>query len=61
MLGGVAQGLVNLGVGRLVIAGGETSGAPIDALGVKRLTGAPFTSPALACAPRLSRNPCRSA
>jgi 3-dehydrotetronate 4-kinase len=47
MLGGVAQGLVNLGVGRLVIAGGETSGAAIDALGVKRLTVAPFTSPGI--------------
>jgi 3-dehydrotetronate 4-kinase len=47
MLGGVAQGLVKLGVGRLVIAGGETSGAAIDALGVKQLTVAPFTSPGI--------------
>ena len=47
MLGGVAQGLVKLGVGRLVIAGGETLGAIIDALGVKRLTVAPFTSPGI--------------
>jgi 3-dehydrotetronate 4-kinase len=47
MLGGVAQGLVGLGVGRLVIAGGETSGAVMDALDIKRLTVAPFTSPGI--------------
>jgi uncharacterized protein YgbK (DUF1537 family) len=33
----VARGLVAAGVGRLVIAGGETSGAVIQALGIKRL------------------------
>ena len=33
----VARGLVAAGVGRLVIAGGETSGAVVQALGVKRL------------------------
>lgn len=33
----VAQGLVAAGVGRLVVAGGETSGAVVQALGVKRL------------------------
>jgi uncharacterized protein YgbK (DUF1537 family) len=34
----IAQGLVqNLGVGRLIVAGGETSGAVVEALGVKRL------------------------
>jgi 3-dehydrotetronate 4-kinase len=35
------------GVGRLVIAGGEASGAIIDALGISRLTVARFTSPGL--------------
>ena len=33
----VARGLVAAGVGRLVIAGGETSGAVVQALGIKRL------------------------
>jgi uncharacterized protein YgbK (DUF1537 family) len=33
----VAQGLVQHGVGRLVVAGGETSGACVQALGVARL------------------------
>ncbi len=46
----VAQGLVARGVGRLVVAGGETSGAVVAALGVKTLrigaeidTGVPWT------------------
>ena len=33
----VAQGLVQQGVGRLVVAGGETSGACVQALGVQQL------------------------
>jgi uncharacterized protein YgbK (DUF1537 family) len=33
----VASGLVELGVGRLVVAGGETSGACVQALGVRSL------------------------
>lgn len=33
----VAQGLVGLGAGRLVVAGGETSGACVQALGVRQL------------------------
>ena len=34
----IALGLVkDLGVGRLIVAGGETSGAVVEALGVKRL------------------------
>jgi uncharacterized protein YgbK (DUF1537 family) len=32
--GGLAQGLADLGVGRLVVAGGETSGAVVTALGL---------------------------
>ncbi|MGK7862192.1 3-oxo-tetronate kinase [Falsiroseomonas sp. E2-1-a4] len=46
----VAQGLVARGVGRLVVAGGETSGAVVSALGVRTLrigaeidTGVPWT------------------
>ncbi|HLW93579.1 MAG TPA: 3-oxo-tetronate kinase [Roseiarcus sp.] len=50
-LAGIARGLVDdLGVGRLIVAGGETSGAVVEALGVKRLRigaeidpGAPWT------------------
>jgi uncharacterized protein YgbK (DUF1537 family) len=33
----IAQGLVDAGVRRLVVAGGETSGAVVQALGVYRL------------------------
>lgn len=36
-LAGVARGLVQHGVGRLVVAGGETSGACVQALGVRQL------------------------
>jgi uncharacterized protein YgbK (DUF1537 family) len=50
-LSAVAQGLVERGVRRLVVAGGETAGAVVQALGVRRLTvgpqidpGAPWTS-----------------
>jgi 3-dehydrotetronate 4-kinase len=39
----LARGLIGLGVRRLVVAGGETSGAVVDALGVKALRiGAPI-------------------
>ncbi|HEX4260026.1 MAG TPA: 3-oxo-tetronate kinase [Acetobacteraceae bacterium] len=36
-LAAIAQGLVERGVRRLVVAGGETSGAAVSALGVRRL------------------------
>jgi uncharacterized protein YgbK (DUF1537 family) len=36
-LGNIAKGLVSLGVRRLVVAGGETSGAVVTALGVEGL------------------------
>jgi uncharacterized protein YgbK (DUF1537 family) len=36
-MAGIAAGLVGLGVRRMVIAGGETSGAVVNRLGVKRL------------------------
>ena len=34
-LAAVARGLVELGVGQLIVAGGETSGAVVKALGVE--------------------------
>ena len=37
-LAAIAEKLVALGVGQLIVAGGETSGAVLHALGVKRLT-----------------------
>jgi uncharacterized protein YgbK (DUF1537 family) len=36
-MAGIAQGLVEMGVQRLVVAGGETSGAVVQALGVRQL------------------------
>jgi uncharacterized protein YgbK (DUF1537 family) len=41
----VAQGLVQRGVGRLVVAGGETSGACVQALGVQQLRIGPQIDP----------------
>ena len=53
-LAGVAQGLVQAGVRRLVVAGGETSGAVVQALAVQQLRigapicpGVPWTQAAL--------------
>lgn len=37
LLGLVAQGLVDLGVGQLLVAGGETSGACVQALGINQM------------------------
>jgi uncharacterized protein YgbK (DUF1537 family) len=37
MLGAIAAGLVEVGVGRVVVAGGETSGAVVEALGLRSL------------------------
>lgn len=52
-LAGIARGLVDAGVRRLIVAGGETSGAVVQALGVQRMTigpqidpGVPWTSAA---------------
>lgn len=54
-LAAIAAGLVELGVGQLIVAGGETSGAVLHALGVTRLTigrqidpGVPWTTAMLA-------------
>ena len=41
----IARGLVARGVRRLVVAGGETSGAVVDALGVKALKIGPPIDP----------------
>ena len=45
VLAAVAQGLVQGGVRRLLVAGGETSGAVVQALGVKALTIGPEIDP----------------
>jgi len=41
----IAIGLVEIGVGQLVIAGGETSGAIVQALGIKQMTIGPQIDP----------------
>ena len=45
MLGRVATGLVQAGVGRLLVAGGETSGACVQALGIRALRIGPQIDP----------------
>jgi uncharacterized protein YgbK (DUF1537 family) len=44
-LAAIAQGLVELGVGQLIVAGGETSGAVVKALGVSGLRIGPEIDP----------------
>src|SRR4051812_13781822 len=44
-LAAIAQGLVQLGVGQMIVAGGETSGAVVKALGVKGLRIGPEIDP----------------
>ncbi|WP_419897927.1 3-oxo-tetronate kinase [Roseomonas sp. USHLN139] len=44
-LAGIAKALVARGVGRLVVAGGETSGAVVQALGIERLRIGPQIDP----------------
>ena len=44
-LGAIAQGLVANGVARLVVAGGETSGAVVKALGITQLRIGPQIDP----------------
>ena len=41
----IAQGLVQAGVRKLVVAGGETAGAVVSALGVRRLRIGPQIDP----------------
>ena len=47
VLASVARGLVELGVRRLVVAGGETSGAVVQALGIRQLTIGPQIDPGI--------------
>jgi 3-dehydrotetronate 4-kinase len=44
-LAAIARGLVERGVGRLIVAGGETSGAVVNALGVRALRIGPEIAP----------------
>jgi uncharacterized protein YgbK (DUF1537 family) len=44
-LAGIARGLVRAGVGQMIVAGGETSGAVVKALGVKGLRIGPEIDP----------------
>jgi uncharacterized protein YgbK (DUF1537 family) len=44
-LAGIARGLVKLGVGQMIVAGGETSGAVVKALGVSGLRIGPEIDP----------------
>ena len=44
-LSAIAQGLVQSGVGQLVVAGGETSGAVVQALGIERMVIGPQIDP----------------
>lgn len=46
-LAGICSGLVACGVGQLVIAGGETSGACVQALGIERLRIGPQIDPGI--------------
>ena len=48
-LADVARGLVRLGVGQLIVAGGETSGAVVKALGVTGLRIGPEIDPGVPC------------
>jgi uncharacterized protein YgbK (DUF1537 family) len=41
----IAQGLLKLGVGQLIVAGGETSGAVVKALGISGLRIGPEIAP----------------
>jgi uncharacterized protein YgbK (DUF1537 family) len=47
LLGALAVALVGAGVRRVLVAGGESSGAVIRALGITRLSVAPYVSPGI--------------
>jgi uncharacterized protein YgbK (DUF1537 family) len=58
-LSSIAKGLVERGVGQLIVAGGETSGACVQALGVTRMQigmqvapGVPWCHAMTACTPK---------
>jgi uncharacterized protein YgbK (DUF1537 family) len=44
-LAAIARGLVDAGVGQLVVAGGETSGAVVQALGIRQMRIGPQIDP----------------
>ena len=44
----IASGLVGIGVQQLIVAGGETSGACVQALGIKQLQIGPQIDPGVA-------------
>ena len=56
-LGAIARGLVAAGVRRLVVAGGETSGAVVQALGVKGLAIGPMIDPGVPATVSIGRDP----
>jgi uncharacterized protein YgbK (DUF1537 family) len=45
MLASIAEGLVNIGVGQILVAGGETSGACVRELGVQQMQIGPQIDP----------------
>ena len=56
-LGRIAVGLRQQGVRRFLVAGGETSGAILDHLGVRALQSGPFDAPGMARTVSLDREP----
>ena len=55
-LAAIAMGLVGLGVGQLIVAGGETSGAVVKALGVTGLRIGPEIDPGVPWTTTITRN-----
>ena len=56
-LAAIAQGLVAMGVGQLIVAGGETSGAVVKALGITGLRIGPEIDPGVPWTTGISANP----
>ena len=56
-LAGIARGLVDMGVGQLIVAGGETSGAVVKALGVTGLRIGPEIDPGVPWTTTMTQNP----
>lgn len=55
-LAAIARGLVDMGVGRLIVAGGETSGAVVQALGIAGLRIGPEIDPGVPWTTTLGEN-----
>ena len=53
----IARGLINMGVGQLIVAGGETSGAVVKALGVTGLRIGPEIDPGVPWTTTMTQNP----